>query len=214
MLKHSHALFQLASIPMVLIATANAAAIVHDEAIHGDLSGNRLSPTQLVLSAGANSLKATTGAVITEDIEYDQEYLRIDLPANHQLDSIRLQTFDSPDGTAFIGVQNGTTFSFEPDDAILNIGTLLGYAHFGPNEGHNVGDDILADIGGGPGAIGFATPLTDQSYTFWIQQTGALTNYQLDFVVTSIPEPASGLLVLVALVATAFVRGRNRLPLR
>jgi len=210
---HVRAQIKLAGIPIVLVVAATAAATNYDEAIHGDLSGDRLNPTQLALSAGTNSLSATSGAFGEEEIEYDREYVRIDLPANHQLDSIRLQAYDSPDGTAFVGLQDGTTFSFEPDDAIMNIGNMRGYAHFGPGEGHNIGDDILPAIAAGAGAMGFTPPLTGSSYTFWLQQTGASTTYQLDFIVTNVPEPASALLMCTAIAAAAaLVRRRAVRP--
>jgi hypothetical protein len=195
---------QFVAIAVILAAFTQADAANYSETMLGDISGDRLNPTQFVLSAGVNSLTATSGAFGEEEIMYDREYVRIDLPANHQLDAIRLQVFDSIDGSAFIGVQGGTTFTFDADDAIANIGNLLGYSHFGPNEDHNIGDDLLPIIGAGLGATGFAPPLTGASYTFWIQQTGAETTYQLDFVVSAIPEPSSvvmlGMLSLWALM--------------
>ncbi len=211
MFNHLRALFTLAGIAVVCAMAPPAAAVNHNEAVDGDLSGDRLNPTQLVLSAGTNSLTATTGVFLNEqeEEETDLEYVRIDLPANHQLVSILMQGYTSFDTTAFIGVQSGTTFTFDPGDAISNVGNLDGYAHFGPGAGHDPGDDLLPDIGAGPGSIGFTPPLTGTSYTFWIQQTGALTDYQLDFIVTSIPEPASAFLMCTALVAAAHCRRRR-----
>jgi hypothetical protein len=50
------------------------------------------------------------------------------------------------------------------------------------------------------GASGFSDPLQAGTYTFLIQQLGATTNYQFDFDVTSVPEPATlGLAALVPL---------------
>jgi hypothetical protein len=207
----SRPMTKLACYCAFLLVTANAYAIsVYDESIHGDLSGNRLAPTQLTMSAGVNSLAATTGRTFIDDeVVFDQEYVRVDLPADHQLTAIRLMSYSSFDGTAFIGVQDATTFSFDPDDALDNIGTLLGYAHFGPDAGNNSGDDILPSIGLGAGAIGFAPPLFGSSYTFWLQQTGSNTTYQLDFVVAGVPEPAAAVSMLMASVLLVLARKRR-----
>jgi hypothetical protein len=193
-----------------MMMATGAFAVNYDEAVDGDLSGDRLSPTLVSLSPGVNSLTATTGPIDDGDDPYDQEYLRIDLPAGYQLSQLLLQRFEAlTDDRAFIGVQTGTTFSFDPENAFANIGTLLGWVHFGPGSGHNDGDDILPDMGMGGGAMGFTPPLLGPSYTFWLQQTGEETTYQLDFIVTAIPEPASAALALAALAPLAARRRRR-----
>jgi hypothetical protein len=194
---------------IAISAVRLASAANYDESTDGDLSGDRQNPTLLAISAGANSLTANTGIIEGDEIAYDQEYFRIDLPAGHQLSAIRMAEYESDDGTAFIGVQNGTIFTFDPPDARANIGSLLGYSHFGPNEGHNPGDDILPAMGAAQGAIGFTPPLPGPSYTFWIQQTGTPTDYRLDFIVTAIPEPGSTLLVVAAVGFAALLRRRS-----
>ena len=54
------------------------------------------------------------------------------------------------------------------------------------------------------------TPLTGASYTFWIQQTGTETNYQLDFIVANVPEPTSCISALTAVSASAGCVWRKR----
>jgi hypothetical protein len=201
---------------LALVALEASAITVHDEAVDGDISGDRMNPTHLSLSAGVNSLIATTGPIDDDEEPYDQEYVRIDLPAGHQLSQLIMQQFTASfDDRAFIGVQSGTMFSFDPIDAFAQRGTLLGWSHFGPGSDQNIGDDILPDIGNGGGAIGFTPPLMGSSYTFWLQQTGEETSYQLDFVVTAIPEPLTLQLIFAALVPVfALCRRRNRLAVR
>jgi hypothetical protein len=203
----------LACLIALAMSPQHAFAATFDESVNGDLSGNRLNPTHLTLSAGVHSVTATTGRLPSEEeVIYDQEYLRIDLPAGHKLVAINMEAYDSLDGTAFIGVQSGTTFSFDPEDARDNVGSLLGWAHFGLSEDHNIGDDILPSIGAaGRGAIGFTPPLTGLSFTFWIQQTGDDTTYQLDFVVAAVPEPAALILTAAGIGTLALMRPRRKL---
>jgi hypothetical protein len=192
-------------VTLSLISPQCSWAVVYNESIDGDLSGNRLSPTHLTLPAGVHPVTATTGRIEGDEVTYDQEYLRIDLPANHKLIAINMEAYDSFDGTAFIGVQAGTTFSFEPEDARDNVASLLGWAHFGFSEGHSIGDDILPSIGAaGRGSAGFTPPLVGPSFTFWLQQTGDDTTYQLDFVV--VPEPAAFVSILAVGTLFAFRR--------
>ena len=89
--------------------------------------------------------------------------------------------------------------------------SYLGYAHYGTGATNPagapatnlVGDDLLAleaNSTVAAGASGFSDPLQAGTYTFLIQQLGATTNYQFDFDVTSVPEPAAlGLAALVPL---------------
>jgi hypothetical protein len=148
-----------------------AFAAPYFEVASGDLSGDRLSPTLWNLSAGVNSLVAGTSPG-------DQEYLRVDVPANHLLRSIGLQLYSSSDAM-FIGVQQGTTFTVTPQ--LATAADMYGYAHFGTSAG-NVGTNILDDMGLAAGAAGFTPPLVAGSYTFWLQQgTPGVTNYRLDF---------------------------------
>jgi hypothetical protein len=183
----------------ILALSASAGAATWVEATNGDLSGNRQSPSALDLSLGSNTVTATTGGG-------DLEYLRVNLPAGGRLDSLFLRSYAGPDGIAFIGLQQGTTFTVSPSAA--NPANLLGYAHFGSGGG-DVGTDLLPSMATAGGAMGFTPPLTGGSYTFWIQQLGASTAYQLDAVVT--PEPGS-VLLLPAAGLMCLRRRRARAP--
>lgn len=192
---------------VALLPTAGALGAGWNEAIDGDLSGNYQSPTVISLVPGVNTIRATSGAAATIDLEY----FRLDLPAQGQIDAIFLRAFEtSGDSTAFIGVQSGTSFSFPADDAFANIGELLGWAHFGLFEGDGIGGDILPAMGAGFSAIGFTGPLTGPSYTFWSQQQGQPITYELEFVVSGgVPEPATLMGAVAALVVGACGRRRS-----
>jgi len=183
------------------------AAILYAEGVSGDLSNNRLLPTQLVLSTGVNSILATSAGS-------DREYFTLVLPINLLLTQLILASYDSFDDTSFIGVQAGTTFTVAP--TTLNAAGLLGWTHFGPNTVATEGTDILDNIGaGGFGATNFAPPLPSGSYTFWVQQaSSSLTSYQLDFVVTSVPEPSTWALLAVGLLAAGALRNKPRTAAR
>jgi len=132
-----------------------------NEGIDGDLSNNRLVPTVISLDPGSNTITATS-------VAGDPEYYAVNVPPGYQLSALTLVSYVSLDSVAFVGVQNGTTFT-EPATG-TDVSQLLGWLHFGPSL---VGTDILDDIGTGAGAIGFAGPQPAGDYTFWSQQTGA-----------------------------------------
>jgi hypothetical protein len=184
-----------------LIPTTCWSAVFWNEATQGDLSGNRSAPTSLTLSLGSNDLFATTQGG-------DLEYLTIKVPEGQLLSSLFLRSYSGNDGTAFIGIQTGSTFTESPSSP--NVANLLGWAHFGTGPG-NVSTDILPQIGSGGGAQGFVPPLPADSYTLWIQQLGQPTTYQLGFEVTPVPEPESASICAAALLLAAWlIRGKRR----
>ena len=177
-----------------------AGAFSYSEGVDGDLSGDRLAPTALVVAAGSNTLSGST-------VGGDLDYLRITLPAGLQLASLVLDSITSADDLAFIAVQQGTTFTVTPAGA--SASDLLGYTHFGSGPGAGgatVGNDLLDDMGAAPFAIGFVPPLGASDYTFWIQQIGTTPfGYSLNFLV--VPEP--GTLALLGLALPALARTRR-----
>jgi hypothetical protein len=150
-----------AAIVVALTASSAScwAAVVWDEGIQGDLSGDRSAPTSLSFSAGSNELIATSSGG-------DIEYVTFAIPAGQQLNSVILSSYSGLDGTAFFGLQKGATFTEPPNGTV--VGNLLGYTHFGPAVG-NVGGDILSQAGSGAGAQGFTPPLAADSYSVWLQ---------------------------------------------
>ncbi len=181
---------------MLASPAATRASVIYNEAVDGDLSGDRFAPTDLMLSFGSNTLTATS-------VSGDLEYVTLTLPVSLQLDAIMLNSYISTDDQAFIAVQSGTIFTEPP--AAPNPANLLGWTHFGTAM-NQVGTDILDNIAVGAGSIGFIPPLLSGDYTFWLQETGpAPATYTLDFVVS--PEPAT--LVTLGLVGLALLRRRR-----
>jgi len=180
---------------LVLTAIFHAAPLLcfgaaYIESVNGDLSGDRLNPTQFTLEVGVNTL---TGSVISGDLDY----LTINIPSGFEFTSFSLTSYTGT-GTltkSFVGIQSGTTFTVTP--ATATAGSLLGYAHFGPTGAQG---EILDDMGNGAGAMGFTPPLPAGDYTFWIQETsGTVRNYGFTLNVAPVPEPAAWTLCLAGL---------------
>jgi hypothetical protein len=182
----------------VLLAAPLARASSYDEAVNGDLSGNRLAPSSLALTPGDNTV---TGTVIVGDIDY----LTITVPVGYALTQINLLNFVSIDDLAFIAIQAGSTFTQPPTGT--DVTQLLGWAHFGLP----VPAPYFAVLGTAPGAIGFTAPLPAGPYTLWIQQASAQqVAYTWDFVAGgAVPEPGSAALALFG-AATLLARVADR----
>jgi hypothetical protein len=120
------------------------------------------------------------------------------------LSSLNLNSYNSTNGIAFLGMQAGTAFTVSAGAA--QPSDLKGYVHFGTDVG-NIGTNVLDDMGIAPGAQGFTPPLPAGPYTLWIQNaSGVATGYQFNLVVT-VPEPATaGLLGLGLLSLCAWRR--------
>lgn len=178
-----------------LISSA-ALATNYDEAVSGDLSGDRLNPTILTLTEGSNLITATS-------VSGDLEYFRLFVPGGKRLSAI-VAVSNTGGNVSFIGVQRGTQFT---ESAVApNVANILGYTHFG-NGNLTVGTDILDNMGTGAGAIGFTPPLAAANYTFWSQETSTAATYTLDFQVTAVPNaaPVPGAAVLMMGVALAII---------
>lgn len=186
------------ALPLLLCASQANAETIWDEAVDGDLSGNRFAPTHFNLNAGIHSLRATTGGGLA-----DIDYISITIPAGALFTELRLVSYAGSDGTAFIGMCEGPTFIVPPSGGPAE---MMGWTHFGRGQG-NVGEDILQQIGWGSGAIGFTAPVPAGTYSFWLFQLGAPTTYQFDFVVVPTPGSGAGLLVAAGVVAGRRRRG-------
>ena len=179
----------------LLIALPAAADVFHDEAINGDLSNDRFNPTAYTLSQGSNSLIATSQ-------QGDREFIALTIPAGLELSALIQVSYVGEDGVAFAAVQAGPTMTVDPD-SFSAVG-LLGWTHFGPFI-FTDGSDILPAMGQGFDADGFVPPLPAGTYTFWLQQAGSPSTFELDFVVT----PAPGAAAVLSLGAIALVRRRR-----
>ena len=162
----------LASLLVAVAAPIATADVLWNEFDQIDISGDRFNPTMVTVGAGTHSLVATSQAG-------DREYITITIPAGFSLTRIDHVSYDFiSDTLAFMGVQVGPIITLPPNTP--SPAGLLGWTHFGVN---TVGQDVLDNLGNGPGATGFTPPLPAGTYAFWIQQIGGVCEYQLDFVV-------------------------------
>lgn len=175
----------------LIFASSPALADVYwDEAVDGDLSDDRLNPTQGgPLGLGSNLLLAS---VVMDDLDY----LTFTVPAGAELVAINLLAYDSvPGNRAFFAIQQGTIFTLDPN--IPDPSVLLGYALFGETD---LGGDLLPILGSGAGSIGFTGFLPAGDYTLWIQETSEdLASFTMDLV--TIPAPGTAALLAMGMVA-------------
>jgi len=178
----------------------SASAAVWDEAIDGDISGDRAAPSTAVVALGDNVVKGTT-------TRNDLDYLTFTVPAGLTLDGIVLDDYSSLDQKGFMALQAGSVFTEPPGASDVKVENLLGYVLYGSGAAAK-GNDLLPLMAAADGVIGFTTPLPSGPYTFWIQQTGLATTYAMNFRVA--PEPSALVLAAVASVAVCGARMLRR----
>lgn len=176
-----------------LLAGSLASAAIYDEAVDGDLSGDRFAPTLIGLDLGMNTV--TMDVVLSDQPGGDRDYFTFTLGAGQSIDSmIVLESTNLVggfDSAAFVGFGPGSFFDFDPD-TIMGDG-LDGFLITAPPV---VGIEGIGDLTGGLSSIG------PGSYSFWVQQTGPdATRVSLGLNVVPSPS-AMGVLALGGLVAT------------
>lgn len=188
-----------ALISWLVIAQSATGATIWNETVNGDLSGNRLVPTNLgVLALGTSTLLGSTTSG-------DLDYFTFTLPAGGFFSQMNLGAYGASN-LSFIAIQSGSVFTEAP--ATVNPANLLGYAHFGSA---HVGTDLLDDMAisnlAVPAAQGFSVPLAPGSYVFWVQQANPTpSSYSWNVVV--VPEPSVAMLLGAGLAALAHARRR------
>lgn len=164
-----------------------------NETLDGDLAGDGLAPTPVLVALGSNPVFGTTG---NAGGGIDRDFFRFTVPAGTVLSAIQVlpDTFVSG-SVSFIGIQAGPQVT--PGGS-----QLLGFSHYGPD---SIGTSILANFLA-PGS----TSLPGGDYAVWIQETGGLVTYSFDFVLTAVPEPASAALLVLGLTGLAGMTARTR----
>lgn len=176
-------------------ATSAYGAVMWDEALDGDLSGDYQNPT-VVFPAAVNN------QVLFSSVSADREYFTLTINPGEQLAAVIVDAWTSVDDLSFLAVASGSVFPTPPTAPGPDPTTMLGYAHFGAPD---LGLDILQAIGAGAGSQGFSGPLGPGDYTFWAQETGPnAAAATLNFVIT--PEPSTALLIGAGLLGLASFR--------
>ena len=189
---------------MALLAAVPYASAVplYDEAVNGDLSGNHLAPTPIIVSNGINEVWGVTGKPSSTAPAADRDYLTFNVPAGQMV--VAIAVLQEKTGIAgnlyFLGVQDSTEITVAPT-AFSSAG-LIGFTHFKFDSGN-----IISDLGLPNGA----TTLGAGSYSFWIQETGAVNSeYGLAIQLADVPEMGPGLMTSVGAIGCMLVAARRR----
>lgn len=187
------------------------AAVVHDETVDGELSNDNLAPTSLTFTIGENTVIGTIedafGLANTDVFTFV-------VPERAVWTSLVVDDYQSTDNLAFLAIDDTDTFPYNanqlnlvdfgqlPDDAFIG-GTTFGQADA-------VGGFNILPRAGIVTGSGFTAPLPSGTYTIYLQQIGAETNYSLTTtIVSTIPEPSSAIL-LGALASIGCLRRRRK----
>jgi hypothetical protein len=180
----------LVSVTIWSVGDSLSADIAWDESSQGDLSGDPLAPTPIILGLGSNDVIGTVAG--PDDV---RDFFTFNIPDGLKFPAIFLIEYvdiaSGGDGnTGFIHIDDETT-TVIPDAG--NIHTVLGATHVDRTIFPNTTDNVLETLSDAPlGGSGFLVPLGPGDYTMNIQQTGTpLTGYTLRFLV--VPEPSSSL---------------------
>lgn len=155
-----------------LVAPLHGVAATHDEAVSGDLSGNRLAPSFLQLDytpggnvPGSNVVSGTLGRAGNL---IDRDYLHVNVPLGYVLGRLLVGTQTTVGGASgsFIGLAAGSTMPVA--ETAVDAQGLLGFRIYTVQDR---GNDILGDMAlPAQGSSGFTTPLGPGDYTFWLQE--------------------------------------------
>ncbi|MEP4079904.1 PEP-CTERM sorting domain-containing protein [Haloferula sp.] len=192
--------FLVSLLSLFLVPAASAAT--YAENINGELSRIHTSPTSFGLDLGSNRL---SGSLTGNGIDIDLFTLTV--PADAAITEIRIIEFSGggPSGS-FLGFQPGSTLDAPPATAFA--GGPIGYAIISPSNAA-VDADVLGTITGGGLPFSGATSLPTGQYAGWLNETGAGSTYTIDFVVSAVPEPSSGLLGLIGMALAVTRRKRG-----
>jgi len=186
---------------LALALTGSAqAAFVYLESISGDLSGDNNAPTLLHFLPGTNLINGVMG-----DDEFgtgpplDQDFFTFTLAPGEYLTAINVTQFSLLGGSgSFFAISRGTSITVDSTANHLSNHLINGLG------------DILPtlDSGSYSGGLGLDAPLGPGDYTVWFQETSALVPYQIEYVVTAIPEPGTAMLGVVFGIAAVLRRRR------
>ncbi len=165
----------LFTIALVTILSSVTAQEFYNEDTDGDLSDDGTVPSgPFVLEMGTTNTLTASQAGNPRDVDF----FTITIQEGQELQQIIVNSYNGTDNVAFIAIDSGATTDVDFSNPVAS--TLLGGATYGTA---SVGNDILPVMGNLSGAEGFTTPLGEGDYTFWLNQTGGISEVELSFVV-------------------------------
>lgn len=136
------------------------------EFVSGDLSDDPAQPTVIAVDAGDNRIGGQT-----IDFPTDADIFTLVVPPGLEITTVSLTEFrllSSPsDGGSLVALEAGGQIT-----DLNSSENLRGFVIAGVASGTQVGDDLLDDLGGGTLGAG--------EWTFWVQNTGSVTEYELN----------------------------------
>lgn len=168
---------------LIALAVPVNAAVIHNEAVNGDLGTDPLIPTALVFAVGSSTVIGTTG---NPTGVVDRDYVTFTLAAGQKLIGLNLLGL-APNNIAFTSFNAGAT-SYVP--SATTAANFLAGIHI---TDAFVGSDLMPMFVSDSVTGNFlpAPELGPGTYCFLIQQTSPiLQSYSLEFVVSG-PVPTA-----------------------
>jgi len=167
---------------LLALASPVGAAVVHDEAVDGDLSSLAAAPTALAFAAGGNTVIGSVRN--SNNASGDRDFLTFTVGAGQTLSALNLLAYDPP-FISFCAFNAGTT-SYVP--GVASDPNFLAGIHI---DGSHVGLNLMPFfVAAAVTSNSLPSPeLGPGDYCFVIQQTGTtLQSYSLEFVIdASVP---------------------------
>ena len=177
--------------------------VIFRESLDGDASSVAENPSVLDLFVGNNVIEGS----VTRSNELavgDIDFFQFTIETGERLEGVFLRDI-WPDDRAFHAIGAGSIGIVPSGPEAGDTSQYLGSAHLDPVRA-NV--NLLHDLANPIAGTGFEPPLGPGTYTYVIQQTGAVvTNYEMHFQV--VPEPAGEIITCVFLFAAA-IRFRSK----
>ncbi len=202
--------FSLVAAYSFFSGSLSAATLVYDESQDGDLSDNWQNPTPLVLGIGSLVLNAGLSGG-----SGDLDIFTITVQPGAMLTELNILSYGSPgdqtsptSNVSFLGVQPGNQLSQNPIDLLDQTNVFadpINFILFG-QDSINTTFPSLSSLVVGPPLSGL-NPLPAGDYTFILNETGAASEFSIEFV--AVPEPSSGILLALATCALAGRRKRS-----
>jgi hypothetical protein len=184
--------------------TGSAQAVVYFESIDGDLSGDNNAPTILNFSVGNNVINGVMGDdEFGVGLPLDRDFFTFTIDPGEYLTAINVTQYQLLGGSgSFYAISAGTSITI---DSTAN--------HLSNHLVNGLGDILPAlDAGSYSGGLGLDAPLGPGEYTVWFQETSALIPYQIEYVVTAVPEPSTAMFGVIFGIAAVARRRRGHSP--
>jgi len=196
-----------AMVVSVLITTVyqTKGALMHIEEVNGELSDDYQNPTVFNLTEGSNQI---SGTLLGSG--FDQDFFTLNVAAGLEITEFNIISYfsNTANNGSFVGVQPGSTLSHSPAEIQADDQIAINFLLFSSALVDDTDDPpILSRLTVG-NPLGGVDTLTEGSYAFWLNETGDGSEWTLEFVVESVPEPST--ISFLTLCSAVFLMCRKR----